>query len=188
MSSNYETLKIEKEGAVDWLTLDRPESRNAITLTMATELRDYFGGLFEDESVRIVVMRGAGKSFCAGLDLTDVATVTENAASSYMFERAALLALLAEGGLPAGRWVGLWHAHPGDPAGEPPSGEDLDVARTRGRFVTIVLRRDGYDLYDLRADRGMKWESLEPDLEARPEDWKPPAAYSQETGPSSPPP
>ena len=69
MSDDFTTFRIEKRGAVDWLTLDRPESRNAINLRMATELRDYFGGLSEDESVRIVVMRGAGPSFCAGLDI-----------------------------------------------------------------------------------------------------------------------
>ncbi|MCP5045254.1 MAG: enoyl-CoA hydratase/isomerase family protein [bacterium] len=69
MSSGYQTLQIERRGEVDWLTFNRPETRNAINLRMATELRDYFGGLAEDESVRVVVMRGAGKSFCAGLDI-----------------------------------------------------------------------------------------------------------------------
>jgi enoyl-CoA hydratase/carnithine racemase len=69
MSADFTTFRIDKRGAVDWLTLDRPATRNAINLRMATELRDYFGGLPEDESVRIVVMRGAGSSFCAGLDI-----------------------------------------------------------------------------------------------------------------------
>lgn len=67
--SKYETLLVEKDGAVDWLTLNRPESLNAIDVTMVTELRDYFGSLYEDDSVRIVVMRGAGRAFCAGLDI-----------------------------------------------------------------------------------------------------------------------
>jgi enoyl-CoA hydratase/carnithine racemase len=76
LGRDYQTFQIEKQGAVDWLTLDRPQARNAITLEMATELRDYFGGLFEDESVRIVVMRGAGKSFCAGLDIKAAGDLT----------------------------------------------------------------------------------------------------------------
>ncbi|HPG25677.1 MAG: enoyl-CoA hydratase/isomerase family protein [Spirochaetaceae bacterium] len=71
----YETIRIEKQGAVDWLVLDRPESLNAIDLRMATELRDYFGRLEEERSVRVVVMRGEGRAFCAGLDLKDAATV-----------------------------------------------------------------------------------------------------------------
>lgn len=76
MANDYTTFRIEKRGAVDWLTLDRPGVRNAINLQMATELRNYFGGLFEDDSVRIVVMRGAGKSFCAGLDIKAAGEIT----------------------------------------------------------------------------------------------------------------
>jgi enoyl-CoA hydratase/carnithine racemase len=67
--SQYETISIEKKGQVDWLTLNRPESLNAINTPMVTELRDYFGGLKEDANTRIVVMRGAGRAFCAGLDI-----------------------------------------------------------------------------------------------------------------------
>ena len=72
----YETLHVEKRGATDWLSLNRPASRNAIDLAMATELRDYFGGLTEDESVRVVVMRGAGQSFCAGLDIKNIGEIS----------------------------------------------------------------------------------------------------------------
>ena len=78
MTAQFNTFQIEKRGAVDWLTLNRPESRNAITLEMATELRDYFGALAEDASVRIVVMRGAGKSFCAGLDIKEAGDLVKN--------------------------------------------------------------------------------------------------------------
>jgi len=67
--SEYETITVEKRGQVDWLTLNRPESLNAITTPMVTELRDYFGNLCEDKDTRIVVMRGAGRAFCAGLDI-----------------------------------------------------------------------------------------------------------------------
>ncbi|MFT7220133.1 MAG: enoyl-CoA hydratase/carnithine racemase [Candidatus Azotimanducaceae bacterium] len=67
--SEYETITVEKRGKVDWLTLNRPESLNAITTPMVTELRDYFGDLCEDKDTRIVVMRGAGRAFCAGLDI-----------------------------------------------------------------------------------------------------------------------
>jgi len=67
----YETILVEKRGPVDWITLNRPGSLNAITTRMATELGHYFGALFNDRSVRVVVMRGAGRAFCAGLDLKD---------------------------------------------------------------------------------------------------------------------
>jgi enoyl-CoA hydratase/carnithine racemase len=67
--TDYETLLVEKRGQVDWLTLNRPESLNAINTLMVTELRDYFGDLYENADTRIVVMRGAGRAFCAGLDI-----------------------------------------------------------------------------------------------------------------------
>ena len=61
--SAYETIKIEKKGQVDWLTLNRPESLNAIDTPMVTELRDYFGGLKEDRNTRL--SRLFGGSLCA---------------------------------------------------------------------------------------------------------------------------
>ncbi|UIP05590.1 enoyl-CoA hydratase/isomerase family protein [Erythrobacter sp. SDW2] len=67
----YTTITVEKRGEVDWLTLNRPEAMNAITLQMVAELNDYFGGLYNDGSVRVVVMRGAGTAFCAGLDIKE---------------------------------------------------------------------------------------------------------------------
>ena len=70
--STYRTLEIRKEGAVDWLTLNRPDSLNAINVEMVRELRDYFDGLAENVKTRIVVMRGAGRSFCAGLDIKSI--------------------------------------------------------------------------------------------------------------------
>ncbi|WP_218578484.1 enoyl-CoA hydratase/isomerase family protein [Vineibacter terrae] len=69
MPHNYETFLVEPRGAVHWLTLNRPETLNAINTRMAGELADYFGGLYHDRSCRIVVMRGAGRAFCAGLDI-----------------------------------------------------------------------------------------------------------------------
>jgi enoyl-CoA hydratase/carnithine racemase len=71
ISQPYTTIAIEKRGAVDWLLLNRPESMNAITTPMAGELSDYFGRLYHDRTVRIVVMRGAGRCFSAGLDIKE---------------------------------------------------------------------------------------------------------------------
>ncbi len=69
----YETLMIEKRGDADWLTLNRPDSLNAISLQMVHDLSDYFGRLYNDRQVRLVVMRGAGRAFCAGLDIKEFA-------------------------------------------------------------------------------------------------------------------
>lgn len=66
---HFETIHVERRDQVDWLTLNRPESLNAINTLMVTELREYFGGLTENDTTRIVVMRGSGRAFCAGLDI-----------------------------------------------------------------------------------------------------------------------
>jgi enoyl-CoA hydratase/carnithine racemase len=68
---SYETLTVVKEGAIDWLTLNRPAALNAMSRTMMLELQHYFGELYTDHSVRVVVMTGAGRGFCAGLDLKE---------------------------------------------------------------------------------------------------------------------
>jgi enoyl-CoA hydratase len=66
-----ETLIVERRGRVDWLTLNRPDRLNTITGTMTRELCAYFRGLKQDHEVRVVVMRGAGRAFCAGLDIKE---------------------------------------------------------------------------------------------------------------------
>lgn len=76
----YPTLKIDKVGAVDWVTMNRPESLNAINPQLTKDLSDYFGELYTDHSVRIVVLRGAGRAFCAGLDLKERPSGNEAAA------------------------------------------------------------------------------------------------------------
>lgn len=83
--ADYDTITVEKRGQVDWLTLNRPESLNAINTPMVTELRDYFGNLAEDAQTRIVVMRGAGRAFCAGLDIKDARAGTYARPHGYGF-------------------------------------------------------------------------------------------------------
>jgi enoyl-CoA hydratase len=67
----YETLELRQEGAVDWLTLNRPASLNAMNPKLVSELRDYLTGLPARQETRVVVLRGAGRAFCAGLDLKE---------------------------------------------------------------------------------------------------------------------
>lgn len=67
----YETLELRREGAVLWCTLDRPDSLNALSAKLVDEYRDLLARLEDDRETRIVVLRGAGRAFCAGLDLKD---------------------------------------------------------------------------------------------------------------------
>jgi enoyl-CoA hydratase/carnithine racemase len=71
VTDGYRNILVEKRGEADWLTLNRPDALNAMSLEMVDELNDYFGKLYHDRSTRVVVMRGAGRAFCAGLDIKD---------------------------------------------------------------------------------------------------------------------
>ncbi len=66
---SYQTLLIRKEGPVDWVTLNRPDSLNALNAQLIDDLLDYTQSLYWNKAVRVVVLRGAGRAFCAGLDL-----------------------------------------------------------------------------------------------------------------------
>ncbi|MFQ5879598.1 MAG: enoyl-CoA hydratase/isomerase family protein [Dehalococcoidia bacterium] len=66
----YETLDLKVENRVAWLTLNRPDKLNAINESMMMELRRAFMELDDREDVCVVALRGEGRAFCAGMDLT----------------------------------------------------------------------------------------------------------------------
>jgi enoyl-CoA hydratase/carnithine racemase len=65
-------LRVERDGAVAVLTIDRPEKRNAMTAAMWAALPGLLAGLADDEGVRVLVVTGTGPSFCAGADIADL--------------------------------------------------------------------------------------------------------------------
>jgi enoyl-CoA hydratase/carnithine racemase len=68
---SYETIRYEvDEDGVLMLTLSRPDKLNSFTPTMANELIDAYTRANTDDSVRVIVVTGAGRAFCAGMDLS----------------------------------------------------------------------------------------------------------------------
>jgi methylglutaconyl-CoA hydratase len=65
-----QTLTVERRGAVAQVWLDRPEVRNAFNEQLIAELSDTFRALGADDTLRVIVLGGRGKAFCAGADLT----------------------------------------------------------------------------------------------------------------------
>ena len=63
-------ISVERDGAVLWIRLDRPEKLNAVDTPMLDELSAHIRGAEADESVRAVLLGGAGRAFCSGGDLT----------------------------------------------------------------------------------------------------------------------
>jgi len=69
--SSHETLSVDRDGAVLWVTLNRPERLNALNGRMIEELGLVLDRLDDDRETVVVVLRGAGRAFCAGWDLKD---------------------------------------------------------------------------------------------------------------------
>ena len=66
---DYQDLLYEKESAIATITLNRPEALNAISLPMLSSLSKALRDADADGAIRVIVMTGAGRGFCAGLDL-----------------------------------------------------------------------------------------------------------------------
>jgi enoyl-CoA hydratase/carnithine racemase len=77
------SFKIEKEGNVAWLILNRPEKRNTMTWEFFTELVEHFDAFDGDPEVRVVVVRAEGKLFTAGLDLVAAGSLLGDGSAAY---------------------------------------------------------------------------------------------------------
>lgn len=82
---DYNTLEVTRpRDSVLLLTLNRPERLNAVTFEMFDELHDFCARVSRDLGVRAVVMTGAGRGFCAGLDLDEAETLPGMTANEMM--------------------------------------------------------------------------------------------------------
>ena len=70
MSYHYQTLAVSLDQRVCTLTLNLPEQMNAFTVEMANELVDFFQRASEDDAIGAIVVTGAGRAFCAGMNLS----------------------------------------------------------------------------------------------------------------------
>lgn len=68
----YETIIYEKEDGVALITLNRPDSLNALNSKLAQELEQVTDEIATDESVRVVIITGAGRAFSAGADIKEM--------------------------------------------------------------------------------------------------------------------
>jgi enoyl-CoA hydratase/carnithine racemase len=70
--ANDRVLLRRDEGGVATLTLNRPQARNAMSVALMTAMQDSIDNIARDQSVRVVVIAGAGPAFCAGHDLREL--------------------------------------------------------------------------------------------------------------------
>ena len=64
-----EATRYEIKNGAAWITLDRPENRNALSAVLVTELYDHLVNSNENDEVRCIVLTGTDPAFCAGADL-----------------------------------------------------------------------------------------------------------------------
>ncbi|MBI2918064.1 MAG: enoyl-CoA hydratase/isomerase family protein [Chloroflexi bacterium] len=74
---NYETILLEKDSGIAWVTLNRPQALNAVNEAMGHEYIEVMEELSKDNDVRVVVVRAAGKAFCAGADVNAFMALVE---------------------------------------------------------------------------------------------------------------
>src|SRR5437899_11951181 len=71
-ASKYETLLLRRDRSRLHVTLNRPQVKNALNPTLISELRTVFENLRERRDIKVVILRGAGGTFCAGADLKNM--------------------------------------------------------------------------------------------------------------------
>ena len=74
LKSFTDSVVVETEGSIASITLNRPESLNALTFEMLRGLEITLAELGDNPDVRAIILRGEGKAFCAGDDLIDMGT------------------------------------------------------------------------------------------------------------------
>lgn len=87
-------IQTEDRGAVRLLTLNRPQVRNAMSLPLMRELKALLDDAQADDSVRAVVLTGAGQAFCAGLDMEELKAMTGRSAEGHRADSEVFRALL----------------------------------------------------------------------------------------------
>lgn len=75
MSDTYNFYRVEKKESVAWVFLNRPEKKNAMGPDAWKEIIPIFEDIHNDDEIRVAVIAGEGKDFCAGIDLIGMAPV-----------------------------------------------------------------------------------------------------------------
>ncbi len=75
MKNSYKTIGVEKKEGIGYLTLNRPEVRNAFNQEMIDEIRDALAHIDGDEEIRVLIVTGAGKVFQAGADIAELSVM-----------------------------------------------------------------------------------------------------------------
>lgn len=101
LANEFETLECAIDGPLAIVSLNRPQQANAMNEAMWEELEVCFRSLDQTDAVRVVILRGQGKHFCAGIDLDMLAGMTSQGEPARAAERLRARILELQGNLSA---------------------------------------------------------------------------------------
>ncbi len=94
--SNYETIKYGQDGAVAIITIHRPDAMNSFNTQLRADLLAAFERAAGDDSIRVVIFTGEGRSFSAGADLKDIDSAEKSVDQMLQTEYRPVLECIAE--------------------------------------------------------------------------------------------
>ncbi len=83
MTEVPQTLSVERVARTEWITFQRTEQLNAMSMQMLREMTDALENAIADDAVRAIVLTGSGRAFCAGADLKEVAGASHSGRADY---------------------------------------------------------------------------------------------------------
>lgn len=72
---DYQLIKVEQDGAVATLTINRPDALNALNAQMLDEMQHYLRSVWYDDTLRVIIVTGGGKAFVSGADIAELSTM-----------------------------------------------------------------------------------------------------------------
>jgi len=84
-------IELEAANGVAWLRLNRPDALNALSTALTAALEDAVQRVASMDDVRVVVVAGRGRAFCAGNDINEMGTISADAAEALARRQAALM-------------------------------------------------------------------------------------------------
>ena len=107
-----ESVLLQKDGPIGYLVLNRPDKRNALSLDLMNELLGKLDQVAQDETIRVVVIRGEGQMFSAGHDIKEMSGTRQGLApvshDLYHLQSVDAASTLRA---PTGDRPGTWHRH-----------------------------------------------------------------------------